>query len=112
MWYPVINPVPELQRMPAPAGLLYLAVFSIPMSIVSAIITLAGAPLYPWYEAAPRLFGLSALDDQQMGGLIMWVPGMMTFWIVITILFFRWSRREEREERAARERLAGQRARA
>lgn len=111
MWYPVINPAPELQRMHPAAGLLYLAVFSIPMSIVSAIITLAEAPLYPWYEAAPRVFNMSALDDQQMGGLIMWVPGMLMFWIVITVLFFRWSRREEREERAERERLVGLRAR-
>ncbi|HSJ14849.1 MAG TPA: cytochrome c oxidase assembly protein [Longimicrobiales bacterium] len=106
MWYPVINPLPELQRMQAPVGLLYLALFSIPMSIVSAIITLAAAPLYPWYEAAPRVFELSALDDQQLGGAIMWVPGMIVFWIVITILFFRWSNREDREEAQQRERLA------
>jgi putative membrane protein len=110
MWYPVVNPLPELQRMSTPVGLLYLAVFSIPMSIISAIITLADAPLYPWYEAAPRIFGISALDDQQLGGAIMWVPGMIVFWLAITIMFFRWSNREDREEAQQRERLAGSRA--
>lgn len=38
----------------------------------------------------------------------MWVPGMIVFWIAITILFFRWSTREQREE--WRERAAVQRA--
>ena len=109
MWYPVVNPLPELQRMAAPVGLLYLAVFSIPMSIISAIITLADTPLYPWYEAAPRVFELSALDDQQIGGAIMWVPGMLVFWIAISVLFFRWASRENHDEARQRERLAAAR---
>jgi hypothetical protein len=59
--------------------------------------------MYPWYEAAPRVFeSLSAVDDQQLGGVIMWVPGMLVFWIALTIVFFRWSGREEREERQSR----------
>jgi putative membrane protein len=98
MWWPVVSPVPALERLQTPTRILYLFALGIPMSIVSAIITLAGHALYPWYEAAPRVFELTALDDQQLGGLIMWVPGMLVFWIAITIIFFRWSRREEREE--------------
>ena len=73
------------------------------MSIVSVIITLAHDAMYPWYVAAPRIFALSPLDDQQLGGLIMWVPGMLVFWIAITVIFFRWSRREERDEWRERE---------
>jgi len=98
MWWPVVSPVPELERLQTPARILYLFALGIPMSIVSAIITLAEHPLYAWYEAAPRVFALTAVDDQQLGGVIMWVPGMIVFWIAITIIFFRWSRREERDE--------------
>ena len=98
MWWPVVSPVPELERLQTPARILYLFALGIPMSIVSAIITLAEHPLYPWYDAAPRVFALTAVDDQQLGGVIMWVPGMLVFWIAITIIFFRWSRREERDE--------------
>ncbi|HUF50354.1 MAG TPA: cytochrome c oxidase assembly protein [Longimicrobiales bacterium] len=99
MWWPVVSPVPELERLQTPVRMLYLFAIGIPMSIVSAIITLAERSLYPWYEAAPRVFSsVSALDDQQLGGLIMWVPGMLVFWIAITILFFRWSSREQRDE--------------
>jgi putative membrane protein len=93
MWWPVVDPVPELERLQTPVRLLYMAALGIPMSIVSAIITFAEQVLYPWYAAAPRVFAsLSAVDDQQLGGVIMWVPGMIVFWIALTIVFFRWSR--------------------
>lgn len=106
MWWPVVSPVPELERIQTPVRMLYLFALGIPMSIVSAIITLAEKAMYPWYEAAPRVFeNITALDDQQLGGLIMWVPGMIVFWIAITILFFRWSTREQREEWRQREAL-------
>jgi len=95
MWWPVLAPVPELPRASYPAQLLYLFLLGIPMSIVGAFITLAAAPLYPFYAAVPRLFGLSVMDDQQMGGLIMWVPGGLVFWIAMTVVWFRWSRRDE-----------------
>jgi putative membrane protein len=66
------------------------------MSVVGAMITLADAPLYPFYVAAPRVMGLSPLDDQQIGGLVMWVPGGLVFWLAMTVVWFRWSVREER----------------
>ncbi len=102
MWYPVVRPVPELARMETPVRLLYIFAFSIPMSIVSALITLAPDVLYPWYAASPRLFGMDVIEDQQAGGLIMWVPGMGLFWVSFSVMFFRWSRREDREEAANR----------
>lgn len=96
MWWPVLSPVPELPRASYPGQLLYLFLLGIPMSIVGAMITLANDPLYPFYVAAPRVWGLSAIDDQQIGGLIMWVPGGLVFWIAMTVVWFRWSVREER----------------
>lgn len=106
VWWPVVEPVPELERLASPARILYLFALGIPMSVVSALITLSESVLYPWYDAAPRVFSLSALDDQQMGGLIMWVPGIMVYWVAISVLFFRWSRREERDEWRERELIA------
>jgi len=67
------------------------------MSVVGAFITLADQPLYPFYAAAPRLYGLGVLDDQQIGGLIMWVPGGLIFWIAMTVVWFRWSVRKEED---------------
>jgi putative membrane protein len=61
----------------------------------------------PGTYAAPRIFSLTSLDDQQLGGLIMWVPGALVFWIAISIIFFRWAGRENREEAGHRVMLGG-----
>jgi len=99
MWWPIVNPVPELERIGSPMRMIYLFALGFPMTIISALITLSDKVIYPWYEQAPRVFeSLSALHDQQLGGLIMWVPGMLVFWTATTVVFFRWSRREERRE--------------
>ena len=91
MWWPVLSPVPELPRLPHPLQLLYLFLLGIPMSVTGALITLSNDPLYPFYAAAPRVWGLSALQDQQIGGLLMWVLGGLMLWVVMTVIWFRWS---------------------
>jgi putative membrane protein len=106
VWWPVVEPLPELERMTSPVRMLYLFALGLPMSVVSAMITLSDSVLYRWYDVAPRVFPLSPLDDQQLGGLIMWVPGMLVYWTAISILFYRWSRREQLEEWRERELIA------
>lgn len=93
MWWPLLSPLPELPRLAYPGQMLYCFLMVIPMSIVSIYITLADSVLYPAYASAPRLWGLSPLEDQQMGGLIMWIPGGLFFYGVMTVVFFRWSAR-------------------
>jgi putative membrane protein len=96
MWWPVMSPVPELPRLPYGLGMLYLFLVGIPMQLVAALITVADGVLYPWYEAAPRTAGLSPLEDQQLGGLLMWVPGNLWMFLAIGILFFKWAKESER----------------
>ncbi len=110
MWWPVINPLPELAVMPGPVQILYLFAIGLPASVVSAFIALSQDVVYPFYGRAPRVMALTALEDQQLGGMIMWVPGMILLWAAITVVFFKWSRREDRDEAAERERLARARA--
>jgi putative membrane protein len=100
MWWPIMSPVPELPRLAPGLGMLYLFLVGIPMQLVAAMITFADEMLYPWYAVAPRTFGLSPLDDQQLGGLLMWVPGNLWLFGAIGVLFFRWAREEERKEGA------------
>ena len=75
-------------------GMLYLFLVGLPMQVVAAFITFADTPLYAWYQPAPRTWGLSVLDDQRLGGLLMWVPGNLWIWGAIAVLFFRWAKRE------------------
>jgi putative membrane protein len=105
MWWPVVDPLPELSRMITPLRMVYLFAISIPMSVVSALITLSDGVLYPWYNDAERVFSLTALEDQQLGGLIMWVPGALIFWVAISILFYRWATDANKEEELARQQL-------
>ena len=55
---------------------------------------------YSFYGLAPRVSVLGSLQDQQLGGLIMWIPGMLIFWIAITAIWFRWTHEEYAEWRA------------
>jgi len=104
MWWPVLSPVPELPRIPHLLQMLYLFLLGIPMSVTGALITLSNSVLYPFYAAAPRVGGggLSPLDDQQIGGLLMWVLGGLMLWIVMTVIWFRYSVWDQRGDAEAK----------
>ena len=56
---------------------------------LGALLTLAP---HPWYLAPtqPTVLGLSALEDQQLGGLIMWVPGSLAYLVAGLVLVAGW----------------------
>ena len=97
-WWPVLSPSARLPRLHYGAQILYLAAFGIPMTVVAAMITGAEHTLYPFYAAAPRLFELTPLADQRLGGLIMWVPAGLIPLVAFTVVFFRWVSVEAEEE--------------
>jgi len=101
MWWPVLSPLPELPRLSYPGQMLYLFLMSIPMAIVSVYISYADMVLYPMYASAPRIWGISPMNDQMIGGLIMWIPGGLFFYTIISVVFFRWQQRDGAESRAA-----------
>jgi len=101
MWWPLMSPLPELPRAPYPAQMLYCFFMVIPMSVISIYIAMADTLLYPAYAVAPRLWGISPMMDQQYGGLIMWIPGGVFFYAVMTVVFFKWSQRGEDDEASA-----------
>src|SRR3989449_4826547 len=98
MWWPVLSPVPELPRAQHLVQMLYLFLLGIPMAVTGALIALSDSVLYPFYAAAPRVGGLSPLDDHQIGGLLMWVLGGLMLWIVMTVIWFRYSVWDQRAD--------------
>ncbi len=72
-WWPILAPDEELGALPRPLKGLYLLGSTIPGQVVGALLTFAGNVIYTEYERAPRLWGISPLVDQQIGGLLMWV---------------------------------------
>ncbi|MBI5878547.1 MAG: cytochrome c oxidase assembly protein [Chloroflexi bacterium] len=95
-WWPVCSPLPELPRLPYPAQILYLFFLSIVPTILGAFITFAPGVLYETYAAAPRIADVSALEDQQIAGLIMWLPGAFIYLGALTVVFFVWFEGKEK----------------
>jgi len=100
MWWPIVSPMPELPRLSAPLQILYLSLLSVAQIVLFAPITFSSEPLYQWYVDAPRIWDLSPLADQQMGGIIMKMGGGAIFLVVIIVAFMRWSSQEEQKTRA------------
>lgn len=97
MWMPVASPLPEIERIKAPTQMLYLFLQTIVPTVPASFLTFNNRPLYRIYATFPRLWGVSALTDQQTAGLIMKIVGGLFLWLVIAIIFFRWYESEERE---------------
>src|SRR5262249_50578094 len=100
MWMPVLSPVPDISaRYPALGQVLYLFLQTVPASLVGGLLALAGSASYLTYSLAPRITPLNPLEDQQLGGLIMWVGGGLYFLIATGVVFFAWAAREEAANR-------------
>ena len=99
MWWPVLSPMKELPRLPYAGQVLYLFVLSIPPAIVGALITFSDSILYETYAAAPEIWGISTRADQQIGGVIMKLPGFLIFLLAAGIIFFTWAAKEDERDR-------------
>jgi cytochrome c oxidase assembly factor CtaG len=90
-WRPVILSWPARSAWPRWAMLPYVVLAELQNAGMAAILTFADRVLYPAYDAAPRRWPLSALEDQSIAGVIMWVPGSLPFvlaalWLVMTVI--------------------------
>ena len=101
MWWPLTSPLSELPRASYPAQMLYCFLLVMPMSVISIYIAMADTLLYPAYATAPRVLGITPMMDQQFGGLIMWIPGGLFFYAVMTVVFFKWATRGEDNQASA-----------
>lgn len=100
MWMPILSPAPEIVApYPALGQVLYLFLQTVPMSLLGALLAATGSPSYPTYALAPRVTGLSPLEDQQLGGLVMWVGSGLYFLVISGVVFFMWASREEASNR-------------
>lgn len=68
---------------------------------LGALLTFASAPIYPVYA------GAGSLRDQQIAGLLMWIPAGVVYLAAAAILFVEWLRRTEEQARTVEARVAG-----
>lgn len=98
-WLPILSPTPLIPRISRGFAILYLFIGCQPMVALGALLTFAANPLYTPYIEAPRVWGLSPLGDQQLGGLIMWLPTNVPYLIALSAAFFLWVSDRDRAER-------------
>ena len=60
---------------PLPSAVAALLATMVQMGLLGALLTFSATPLYAWHAATTQAWGFSPLEDQQLAGLVMWVPG-------------------------------------
>ena len=98
-WSVVIEPLGR-RRLDYGATLLFVATAAIVSGLPGALMILAARPLYGAHAEGVAAWGLTLVQDQQLGGLIMWVPAGFAYLLAMAVLFVRWLRAAE--SRAAR----------
>ena len=98
MWWPVMDPIPDTQRLRPFGKMGYLFLQSLVPTIPASFMTLGSTPLYGIYETFPRLWGIDAMTDQIVAGLIMKIGGGLILWLAIGWIFFSWYAEEQKYE--------------
>jgi putative membrane protein len=104
VWWPLIQPVPMRRRLTGLWPVAYVGVAKFGLAALGLYLTWSSSVVYPYYEHVPRIWGLSALEDQNAGGALMMVEQSLTFVVVLVALFVQMLTRSEAEQRK-RERL-------
>ncbi|GAC1325142.1 MAG: hypothetical protein NVSMB25_23330 [Thermoleophilaceae bacterium] len=104
VWWPLIQPVPMRHRMTGLAPFAYIAGAKVGLAALGLYLTWSSSVAYPYYEHVPRIWGLTAIQDQNVGGAIMMVEQSVVLAVVLAVLFMRMLGQSEEEERR-RERL-------
>jgi putative membrane protein len=102
MWWPILSPIAELPRLSYPLQMAYLFVQSLLPAVLAAFITFSEGVFYDFYATAPRVWGLTPVEDQQFAGFVMKILGSLILWGFIGWAFFKWYEKETADDRAPR----------
>ena len=84
-WWPVVQPWPSVSR-PDLSIILYLFLATLPCDIIAGLLVFGDRVVYSIYFSSSRPFGLSALEDQQCAGALMWTCVTVVYLVAGTIL--------------------------
>jgi putative membrane protein len=87
-WWAILRP--GLRRETFGVATLYILTTAMHTSVLGALLTFAPSVWYPVYADTAPAWGLTALEDQQLGGLIMWVPGGFIYLVLALLAFSAW----------------------
>jgi putative membrane protein len=89
-WWPVIHPAPRV-RPPVSSAVkvVYVVLAAFQTAALGLLLTLAPGPVYRAYATTTLPYGLSALEDQVWGGIVMWAVGGLVDMLVVLALVHR-----------------------
>jgi cytochrome c oxidase assembly factor CtaG len=79
-------------RLGAPSAVVYLFTTAVHTSLLGALLTFSSRLWYPLYASSTATWGLTPLDDQQLAGVIMWVPAGLAYLIATLAIAGSWLR--------------------
>jgi putative membrane protein len=85
-WWPVVQPWPSVPRWPRWSMLVYLFLATLPCDILSAFLAFCDRVVYTVYLSTSKHFGISALEDQQCAGALMWTCVTIVYLLAAAIL--------------------------
>jgi cytochrome c oxidase assembly factor CtaG len=104
LWWPLIQPVPMRHRLEGLQGLLYVFAAKASLGVLGLYLTWSTSVAFDYYNQVPRIWGLTAIGDQNVGGAIMMVEQALVLMLVFCLLFVKMLTQSEEAERR-RERL-------
>ncbi|MCE2469050.1 MAG: cytochrome c oxidase assembly protein [Dehalococcoidia bacterium] len=108
-WWNVIDPVPLRPNLSYLARVPFVFLTTVPIFILGAFLTYSPRPWYRFYDGLTQAYGLTPLEDQEIGGVIMWIPGSLSLMATLLIVLLFVVRTEERQQRE-RETVEGEAA--
>lgn len=100
-WWPIVHPAPALRpRLHPGLQIFYLLVATAQNTALGMVLTVPERPFYPHYVRLAAILGTSAVDDQALGGGLMWMMGHM-FLLPILVILYRLSRERGRAAEGA-----------
>ena len=93
LWWPVFQDSPR--RLGSGGKAVYLGAAFVFASPFGLVVSLLGRPIYPFYEHAPRLWGIGALQDQRIAGVAMTVEEAVLFFCLLLVYVSRFFHEEE-----------------
>ena len=98
VWWPLVQPVPMRRPLQGLWTVAYIGVAKFSLAALGLYLTWSQNLLYDHYGEVPRIWGMSAIDDQNAGGAIMMVEQSLTFVIALVVLFAAMLTRSEADE--------------
>lgn len=86
-WWVIIFPE---RRAARGMSVVYLFTTAVHTGGLGALMAFARAPWYPLYSGRAGMWGLTPLGDQQLAGLIMWIPASVTYLVAALLIMRRW----------------------